>query len=270
MPTVLTITDTEILKLARLPLTGDAVAAADVADVRGYEQEAQEGRIEPAALATIALRPLLRRGVAKIIAAEVLEMRARDGSTAGFTGSGVTVGNPPEDFPRRLREDAEDELAPYLIRASTPASAREVAEVAKLDAEADKIGFEVGKVENETAKIKSDAVLAQLKAGVITTDEARALLGQPGAAPLPPSGTLTSQQLDARRRLVKDFLDRGLLTGNENGLSAWLGLPPDVVMGRQVVLPAISPSEPSDASRESQRRLFGRPEGMRHGFRDNG
>ena len=270
MPMVLSITDTEILKLARLPLTGDAVAAADVADVRGYEQEAQEGRIEPTALATIALRPLLRRGVAKIIAAEVLEMRARDGSTTGFTGSGVTIGNPPEDFPRRLREDAEKELAPYLIRASGPVSAKEIAEVAKLDAEADKIGFEVGKVESEATKIKSDAVLAQLKAGVITADEARALLGQTGAAPLPASSTLTPQQLDARRRLVKDFLDRGLLTGNENGLSSWLGLPPDMVLGRQVVIPVLAPPYPSPASQELQQRLFGRSEGTRYGCRDNG
>jgi hypothetical protein len=94
MATVLTITDTEILTLARLNLlTGDdaAQAVADVSAVKSYEQEAQEQRIGTEFLATVSLRPLFRRAVAKIIAAEVLEMRARDGSDEGFVGAGVTV-----------------------------------------------------------------------------------------------------------------------------------------------------------------------------------
>ncbi|MBC7806084.1 MAG: hypothetical protein H7145_08020, partial [Akkermansiaceae bacterium] len=289
MATVLSITDTEILTLARLNLLtgGDAAqAGADVSSVKSYEQEAQEQRIEPVSLSTAALQPLFRRAVAKIIAAEVLEMRARDGSDEGFAGSGVTVAGPSAatDYSRRLRDDAERELGPYLILppaagtdpsgvafreaqaaklvAETAALAaqlptipprsaadldRIVAETGRITAEAGKVEYDRARVEADTNKAKSDAVLAQLKAGVIGPEEARTLLGFLGAAPAS-AGSLSPGEIDARRRSVVNLLDRGLLSGGEAGLSDFLGLPPGVSLVRQVVIPVFTPSEPSGAS----------------------
>jgi hypothetical protein len=185
-----------------------------------------------------------------------------------------------------LREDAERELGPYLLlppsgktdpsevalreaqaakvlaeTATHPAES--AAEVAKTDNEAAKILAEIGKVGSDAEKAKSDTVLAQLKAGVITADEARMLLGLIGTAPL--ATAIPPQALDARRRSVVNLIDRGLLRGDEAGLSAFLGLPFGVSLARQAILPILTPSEPSGASQAAQRRLFGRSEAARFG-----
>lgn len=252
MATVLVITDTEILTLARLNLLSGAdatLAAADVSAVKSYEQEAQEGRVEAAALSTPALQPLFRRAIAKIIAAELLEMRARDGSDEGFTGAGVMVAgpNPVTDYSRRLRTDGERELAPYLI--APPPGETDLSEIALREARA--------------GDARSDAVLAQLKAGLVSAEEARTLLGLVGAPPA--AGSLSPAELDARRRTVESLMSRGLLYGDEVGLAEYLGLPGGLSLTRQVVMPAVTPVTPSGASAAAQRRLFGRSEGARFG-----
>ncbi len=303
---VLVITDLEVLTLSRLA-AADTVAAADVAAVKSYEQGAQESRLLPSALATAALGPLLRRGVAKLIAAEVLEMRARDGSLAGFSDSGIVIKDPPRDYSLRLRQAAEEELGPYLILA--PGTAKDAATVVHLTAESAKItaettlipvagaasvaklgadashvaaqtskiavdsanvaavtgrvGDERGRLVADALKLKSEAVLAQLSAGIISIGESRVLLGLIGAAPVALS--LSSGELDARRRVVKDFTDRGLLVGDEVGLSVWLGLPAGVTLVHPTAGVSVTPGVTSGASHAAQTDLYGRSEADRFG-----
>jgi hypothetical protein len=117
MATVLTITNSEICKLCRLD-PADPTADADATEVKTNAQEAYEAMIRPSALADSALTFLLRRNVAKLLAAEVLAMRRReDGAGESFQGAGVTVGK-PDDFGAQLRAEALADLAPYLLRPS--------------------------------------------------------------------------------------------------------------------------------------------------------
>jgi hypothetical protein len=123
MAAVLTITNSEICKLCRLD-PADSTADADATEVQTNAQEAYEAyeayeaMIRPSALADSSLTFLLRRNVAKLLAAEVLAMRRReDGAGESFQGAGVTLGK-PDDFGAQLRAEALADLAPYLLRPS--------------------------------------------------------------------------------------------------------------------------------------------------------
>ena len=126
---VLTISDTDILKTARLS-TADAVAVADAAFVSGSELAAIEAEIQPAALSDLSLRPLLLRNVIKLLAAELLDMRSRAaGATGTYQGGGITIGQ-EWDHPARLRSEARLALAPYRMETG----AKEPTFVAPVDA----------------------------------------------------------------------------------------------------------------------------------------
>jgi hypothetical protein len=115
MATVLVVTNSEICKLCRLD-PADATADADATEVRTQSQEMYEGMLRPDALADAALAALLRRCVAKLLAAELLAMRGReDGAGVSFQGAGVTLGR-PADVAGALRTEALTDLAPYLRR----------------------------------------------------------------------------------------------------------------------------------------------------------
>ena len=115
MATLLTITNSEILKLCRLD-PADAVADADATEAKNQQQEALERMIKVAAFADTSLTALLRRNVAKLLAAETLAMRYReDGASGSFSGAGVTLSAPP-DLAFALRQEAWEALGPYLAR----------------------------------------------------------------------------------------------------------------------------------------------------------
>lgn len=108
----LVIAPDEVLKIARLSL-GDAEAAADVDFVIEFEQEAIEDTLDGAVWNEPERLPLLRRGVAKLLAAETLEMRSREeGASGAFQGAGVSLSNVP-DHAAILRSEARAALAPY-------------------------------------------------------------------------------------------------------------------------------------------------------------
>jgi hypothetical protein len=88
---ILTITAAEVGALARLDIIGDSVAADDVGFVLTNEQEAIEQTLDPAAF-DAGVTELLRRGVAKLLASEVLFMRQREDGAAGDLqlGSGAS------------------------------------------------------------------------------------------------------------------------------------------------------------------------------------
>lgn len=118
MAAILSITAAEVGRIARLDVVGDDVAAADVAGVIDDEQTAIEALIDPAAFAISAIADLLRRNVAKLLAAEVLEMRRRQAGAAGDlqigTGSSEVKISKVPDFPAFLRIEANAALKPYL------------------------------------------------------------------------------------------------------------------------------------------------------------
>ena len=112
MPTQLIIPADEILRLARLD--GAVVAnTLDAASVLADEQEAIEATLDPAAFAQAGLSALLRRNVAKLLAAELLEMRGREeGASGTFEGLGIRIAAVP-DHVRRLRDEARLALSRY-------------------------------------------------------------------------------------------------------------------------------------------------------------
>ena len=115
MPVLLTITNSEILKLCRLD-PADAAADADATEVKNQQQEALEKTLKSSAFADASLTVLLRRNVAKLLAAEILAMRYReDGASGSFSGAGVTLSAPP-DLAMVLRQEAETALALYKAR----------------------------------------------------------------------------------------------------------------------------------------------------------
>jgi hypothetical protein len=116
---ILMITAAEVAQIARLDLADSAIAA-DVGGVLTAEQAAVEQTLDPAAFTLPGVADLLRRNVAKRIAAEVLAMRARAEGAVGDlllgTGAGeVRLGRVP-DFAATLRAEADAALAPYTLR----------------------------------------------------------------------------------------------------------------------------------------------------------
>ncbi|MBC8141544.1 MAG: hypothetical protein H7Y38_08900 [Armatimonadetes bacterium] len=112
MPTQLTISAAEVLRLARLD-AGVAQNATDAAAVLTDEQEAIEATLEPAAFAQTGITALLRRNVAKLLAAELLEMRGREeGASGSFEGLGIRIAAVP-DHVKRLRDEARLALSRY-------------------------------------------------------------------------------------------------------------------------------------------------------------
>ena len=112
MPTQLTISQAEILRLARLDGTVPQ-NASDATNVLADEQEAIEATLDPAAFTQTGLTALLRRGVAKLLAAELLEMRGReDGASGTFEGLGIRIAAVP-DHVKRLRDEARLALSRY-------------------------------------------------------------------------------------------------------------------------------------------------------------
>jgi len=113
MATQLTITAAEILRLARLD-AGVAQNATDAANVLTDEQEAIEATLEPTAFAQAGITALLRRNVAKLLAAELLEMRGREeGASGSFEGLGIRIAAVP-DHVKRLRDEARLALSRYV------------------------------------------------------------------------------------------------------------------------------------------------------------
>ena len=127
MPTQLTITHAEILRLARLD-GGIAQNVTDAVNVLADEQEAIEARLDPTAFTQPGIAALLRRGVAKLLAAELLEMRGREeGASGTFEGLGIRIAAVP-DHVKRLRDEARLALSRYE-RPLLPASVTPTAPV---------------------------------------------------------------------------------------------------------------------------------------------
>lgn len=111
---VLTIAVDDVIKTARLSVAS-TTDQADAAFVVSFEQSSIEATIDPAALAEVSILPLLTRCVMKLLAAELLDMRSRaDGATGTYQGGGITLGQ-EWDHPSRLRAEAREDLAPYLL-----------------------------------------------------------------------------------------------------------------------------------------------------------
>lgn len=115
MAVILSVTTGEILKLCRLD-TADATNIADANEVISNQQEAFERLLKPSAFSDSTLTAFLRRNMAKLLAAELLNMKRReDGAATSFQGVGVTVGAPP-NLGQELEAEAWDALAPYRLR----------------------------------------------------------------------------------------------------------------------------------------------------------
>ena len=116
MAVLLSIDAAEVLGLCRLA-ADDAAAVADADAVIFYEQAGIEEEIDPAAFG-VGVTELLRRNVAKRLAAELLAMRRRAEGASGDVqiGSGLgelKVANVP-DLATQLRAEAFLALRPYL------------------------------------------------------------------------------------------------------------------------------------------------------------
>jgi hypothetical protein len=114
MPT-LTITADEVCKIGGLdPDTSDADEAQSVID---YEQAVWEAHIVASALADESLEPILRRGVAYLLAATTLDQISRTAPTnrAAIQASGVTTGASP-NLAAEVRDLGMAMLHPYWIR----------------------------------------------------------------------------------------------------------------------------------------------------------
>ena len=122
-------TAAEVLALTRLD-PADTQAQTDVATVLAYEPAAQWETLRPDAVGNPALADVLRRGVARLCAAEVLEMRNREeGASGSFAGDGLTLGAPP-DWASLLRAEGRTLLEPYLVQPLTLSAAETTARAA--------------------------------------------------------------------------------------------------------------------------------------------
>jgi hypothetical protein len=111
---VLVISDSDVMKTARLD-PADATNIADASFVVAQEQASIEAGLQATALSDLTVRPLILRGVIKLLAAELLDMQSREeGASGTFQGAGVTIGR-PLDHAVRLREEARLALGPYLL-----------------------------------------------------------------------------------------------------------------------------------------------------------
>lgn len=111
----LTITTDHICRVCGLDPDSDA---ADVAQqVIDAEQEVWEAYLRPDALADESLEPILRRAVTFLLAATVLDIRARvEPSLRGTVqASGVTISRMP-NFAEEVRQQGRELLAPYWLR----------------------------------------------------------------------------------------------------------------------------------------------------------
>ena len=118
---ILRITAAEVGQIARLDVASDTQAASDVELVLECEQDAIEQTLDPWAFGVAAgVGDLLRRNVAKLLAAEVLEMRAREAGASGDVqvggGSGEIRLSRVPDFPAALRAQANAALVAYRRR----------------------------------------------------------------------------------------------------------------------------------------------------------
>lgn len=112
MATLLTITPEEILRLGRLD-TSETANLDEAETVIADEQEAIEATLRPDALTDESKTALLRRNVAKLLAAEFLEARGREeGASGSFEGLGLSISAVP-DHAGKLREEANQSLLPY-------------------------------------------------------------------------------------------------------------------------------------------------------------
>ncbi len=124
MPAVLSITPNDVIACARL----NAANPADLSDAQAVlsaEQESLETILRPDALQDARLTPLLKRQIVKLLAAELIAVRARennglDAPGGTFQGAGILVSGTP-DQAALLRAEARHYLAPYLRRPRTVA-----------------------------------------------------------------------------------------------------------------------------------------------------
>ena len=116
---MLNITTEEILRLCRLD-TADTVNLADANEVLNRQQGAIEATLRPSALADTILITVLRRNIAKLLAAEVLAMRGREeGASGSIQAAGINLSAVP-DHAALLRAEADAALLPYRRRSSAP------------------------------------------------------------------------------------------------------------------------------------------------------
>jgi hypothetical protein len=121
MAIVLTITSEEVADLA---MVSHATYETRIDAFLAYEQEAIELQVSLTALNSTALRPLVRRAVAKLIAARLLGQLAREeGASGTFQGAGITLSNVP-NHALDLESEAWRDLGPYKSKSvaviSTP------------------------------------------------------------------------------------------------------------------------------------------------------
>lgn len=213
MAGILFITAAEVGEIARLNIAGDTTAAADVDGVLTNEQPAIEAMLDPAAFGDASLTPLLRRNVARLLAAEVLEMRRReegaDGNITATTGIGIAVSGIP-DHAAALRAEAWASLAPWARRVpgAVPLSSDPKAALAQAQAE----------------KAVAELLAGLVKQGVLGAGEARVRLGLPDPAPAATVSRAGSAGLtpgEMTRLFGRREADRIGVTGDEISPSGW-------------------------------------------------
>ena len=120
MAIILTIDRAAVLRAAALSAS-EAGNQVEADALIGDKQAGIEAQLSPAALSAApgdgALRALLTLGVTELLAAELLEQRARAvGASEAITAGGVVIAHVPAHGPA-LRQVALDRLRPYLRRA---------------------------------------------------------------------------------------------------------------------------------------------------------
>ncbi len=111
----LTITTDHICRVCGLDPDSDAADTAQ--QVIDAEQEVWEAHLIPDALADAAVEPILWRGVTLLLAATVLDIRARvePSQRATVQASGVTISRMP-NLAEEVRQQGRELLAPYWLR----------------------------------------------------------------------------------------------------------------------------------------------------------
>ena len=120
MPVVYSISASDIAQTARLDLS-NAADLADAQTILETEQESMETIIRPDFLSDARVMPLIKRQIIKLLAAELIALRARENAgldNGTFQGAGILIGRGP-DQAELLRTEARHYLAPFLRRAPT-------------------------------------------------------------------------------------------------------------------------------------------------------
>ena len=121
MATILTISTGSVVRAAGLTV-GDATDEADATQVIADGQAAYEAEIDGVALGNPTWQTLLTRLVTELLAADLLDQRARAvGASETIQGAGILIA-PKRAHGPELRERAGERLAPFRRRVAALAS----------------------------------------------------------------------------------------------------------------------------------------------------